>query len=159
MESASQGGVLCDAALRHSPNGCRRASLCKCFPVLISPQALTCLVNEVPAFSAMAAEFARPISDIAKLNGDLVLALGISSFASIILSNMWGKRPVYLLSVLAFFAGCCWAASCTCLPAPCVRVSKLTLVNASIMLQPLRTRDWSVRAGSKDSVRAVHLIC
>lgn len=92
----------------------------------------------------MAEEFGRPISDIAKLNGDLVLALGISSFLSIVLANVFGKRPIYLLSALIFLGGCIWAALCELF-----RPFKLAVCDVADSLNPFTAKSYSGLVGAR----------
>jgi hypothetical protein len=58
----------------------------------------------------MAAEFDRPVTDISKLNGVLVMFLGITSFVGIVCARFVGKRPILVMTLLLEVAGLAWAS-------------------------------------------------
>lgn len=71
----------------------------------------TCGPLVAPAFVEIAGDLGRPLSEIAQINGALVLAIG---FGSVLLAPMqmkWGMRPVFLLAAIVAFIGQIWAGA------------------------------------------------
>ncbi|RGP62952.1 hypothetical protein FSPOR_8936 [Fusarium sporotrichioides] len=64
----------------------------------------------VPAFGIVSQAFHTSLTHITLLNGSLVLALGVSSFVSSVISDLWGRRLIFLLTSIMLVVSCIWAA-------------------------------------------------
>ncbi|KAF4944712.1 hypothetical protein FGADI_12487 [Fusarium gaditjirri] len=64
----------------------------------------------VPAFGIVSQTFQTPLSKVALLNGSLVLGLGVSSYFSAIISDLWGRRIVFVLTSILLVVSSIWAA-------------------------------------------------
>ncbi|KAF7555016.1 hypothetical protein G7Z17_g2478 [Cylindrodendrum hubeiense] len=65
----------------------------------------------VPGFSVVAAVFDVTLTNVALLNGSLVMALGVSSYICAPLAEICGRRLVYLSTTVLLVVTCIWAAS------------------------------------------------
>ncbi|KAM0408464.1 hypothetical protein ACHAPD_011940 [Fusarium lateritium] len=64
----------------------------------------------VPAFGIMSQTFHTSLTHITLLNGSLVVALGVSSYVSSVISDLWGRRLIFLLTSVMLVVSCIWAA-------------------------------------------------
>ncbi|GAA5868595.1 hypothetical protein JCM8547_003198 [Rhodosporidiobolus lusitaniae] len=71
----------------------------------------TCGPLLAPAFSELAVEFGRPLSQIAQLNGSLVLTIGVGSVLFAPLQAKWGTRPSFLTAAFVAFISQIWAGA------------------------------------------------
>ncbi|KAM0789970.1 hypothetical protein ACM66B_005304 [Microbotryomycetes sp. NB124-2] len=71
----------------------------------------TCGPLVAPAFVEIATDFGRPLSQIAQINGSLVLSIGIGSVLLAPVQTKWGMRPVFLTAALLAVVGQVWAAA------------------------------------------------
>ncbi|KAH7000603.1 major facilitator superfamily domain-containing protein [Ilyonectria destructans] len=65
----------------------------------------------VPGFSIIVSAFNVSLTNVALLNGSLVMALGVSSYICAPLSEIYGRRLVYLSTTILLVVSCIWAAS------------------------------------------------
>jgi MFS family permease len=64
----------------------------------------------VPAFGIVSQTFQTPLSNVALLNGSLILGLGVSSYFSAIISDLWGRRIIFVLTSILLVVSNIWAA-------------------------------------------------
>lgn len=64
----------------------------------------------VPAFGILAATFDTSLTNIALLNGSLIMGLGVSSYICAALAEVYGKRLIYIITQLLLVVSSCWAA-------------------------------------------------
>lgn len=64
-----------------------------------------------PGFGIMAEEMGVEIADLAQATSWLTLAIGLSLFLLNPLAKLYGKRPVYIFSILIMFACSVWGAA------------------------------------------------
>ncbi|KAG4443682.1 hypothetical protein IFR05_000868 [Cadophora sp. M221] len=64
----------------------------------------------VPAFGILAATFNTSLTNIALLNGSLIMGLGVSSYLCAALATVYGKRLIYVSTQLLLVVSTCWAA-------------------------------------------------
>ncbi|KAG9498467.1 hypothetical protein J7337_009272 [Fusarium musae] len=64
----------------------------------------------VPAFGIVSQTFQTPLSKVALLNGSLILGLGVSSYFSAIISDLWGRRIIFVLTSILLVVSNIWAA-------------------------------------------------
>lgn len=64
----------------------------------------------VPAFGIVAQTFHTSLTHITLLNGSLVLALGVSCYVSSVISDLWGRRFIFLLTSVMLVITSIWAA-------------------------------------------------
>ncbi|KAH7141035.1 major facilitator superfamily domain-containing protein [Dactylonectria macrodidyma] len=65
----------------------------------------------VPGFGVIVAVFNVTLTDVALLNGSLIMALGVSSYICAPLAEICGRRLVYLSTTVLLLVGCVWAAA------------------------------------------------
>lgn len=65
----------------------------------------------VPGFGVIVTVFNVTLTDVALLNGSLIMALGVSSYICAPFSEICGRRLVYLSTTVPLLAGCVWAAA------------------------------------------------
>ncbi|KAI1019937.1 hypothetical protein LB503_006097 [Fusarium chuoi] len=65
----------------------------------------------VPAFGIVSQTFQTPLSNVALLNGSLILGLGVSSYLSAIISDLWGRRIIFVLTSVLLVVSNIWAAA------------------------------------------------
>lgn len=65
----------------------------------------------VPGFSVVADDLDVSLTSVTLLNGSLVMALGVSAYLCSAFSSVYGKRIVYLFTVILLLFSCCWAAA------------------------------------------------
>jgi len=65
----------------------------------------------VPGFGILAVSFSVTITDITITNGALVMALGVSSYLCSCFAAVYGKRLVFLFTMVLMVAACCWGAA------------------------------------------------
>ncbi|GAA5956384.1 hypothetical protein JCM10213_000557 [Rhodosporidiobolus nylandii] len=71
----------------------------------------TCGPLLAPAFSSLAVELERPLSQISQLNGSLVLTIGVGSVIFAPVQAKWGTRPSFLVAASVAFISQIWAAA------------------------------------------------
>ncbi|KAF4995940.1 hypothetical protein FGRMN_4794 [Fusarium graminum] len=64
----------------------------------------------VPAFGILSQTFETSLTKIAIINGSLVLALGVSAYISSVISDLWGRRLIFLLTSVMLVVSNTWAA-------------------------------------------------
>lgn len=64
----------------------------------------------VPAFSIVAASFDVELTQVALLNGALVMTLGVSAYLCAPVAEIYGRRIVYLVTSLMMVVGCIWSS-------------------------------------------------
>ncbi|KAK6222289.1 hypothetical protein LQW54_000989 [Pestalotiopsis sp. IQ-011] len=64
----------------------------------------------VPAFSIVAASFDVELTQVALLNGTLVMTLGASAYLCAPVAEIYGRRIVYLVTSLMMVVGCIWSS-------------------------------------------------
>ncbi|KAI0168508.1 major facilitator superfamily domain-containing protein [Pestalotiopsis sp. NC0098] len=64
----------------------------------------------VPAFSIVAASFDVELTQVALLNGALVMTLGVSAYLCAPVAEIYGRRIVYLVTSLMMVLGCIWSS-------------------------------------------------
>ncbi|KAH7243730.1 major facilitator superfamily domain-containing protein [Fusarium redolens] len=64
----------------------------------------------VPAFGIISQTFQTPLSNVALLNGSLILGLGVSSYFSSVISDLWGRRMIFILTSILLVVSNIWAA-------------------------------------------------
>jgi len=67
----------------------------------------------VPGFTVVAQELNVDVGSMTLLNGLLVMTLGVSAYLCSTFADIFGKRPVYLSTILLIIAASCWAAVST----------------------------------------------
>ncbi|KAJ5584530.1 uncharacterized protein N7459_004330 [Penicillium hispanicum] len=65
----------------------------------------------VPGFTVIAANLDVSLTNVTLLNGSLVMALGVSAYLCSAFASVYGKRVVYLFTVILLLVSCCWAAA------------------------------------------------
>ncbi|GAA6041346.1 hypothetical protein JCM8097_007674 [Rhodosporidiobolus ruineniae] len=71
----------------------------------------TCGPLVAPAFSQLAVELDRPLSQISQLNGALVLTIGVGSVIFAPVQAKWGTRPSFLVAAFVAFIAQIWAGA------------------------------------------------
>ncbi|KAH7329656.1 major facilitator superfamily domain-containing protein [Stachybotrys elegans] len=64
----------------------------------------------IPGFSIIAVEFQVSLTNVTLLNGALIMTLGISAYLCAPLSDICGRRLVYLVTSILGLVGCLWAS-------------------------------------------------
>jgi MFS family permease len=64
----------------------------------------------VPAFGIISQTFQTPLSNVALLNGSLILGLGVSSYFSAVISHLWGRRMIFIFTSILLVVSNIWAA-------------------------------------------------
>ncbi|KAK6602963.1 major facilitator superfamily transporter [Botrytis cinerea] len=65
----------------------------------------------VPGFTVVATLLDVHLTDMALLNGSLIMTLGVSAYLCPCIAEVYGKRMVYLVTTIIIVAGCCWAGA------------------------------------------------
>ncbi|KAF7883689.1 uncharacterized protein EAF02_005609 [Botrytis sinoallii] len=65
----------------------------------------------VPGFTTVAILLDVQLTDMALLNGSLIMTLGVSAYLCPCIAEVYGKRMVYLVTTTIIVAGCCWAGA------------------------------------------------
>lgn len=65
----------------------------------------------VPGFTTVAILLDVQLTDMALLNGSLIMTLGVSAYLCPCIAEVYGKRMVYLVTTIIIVAGCCWAGA------------------------------------------------
>ncbi|KAJ8062320.1 hypothetical protein OCU04_008867 [Sclerotinia nivalis] len=65
----------------------------------------------VPGFTAVAVLLDVQLTDMALLNGSLIMTLGLSAYLCPCIAEVYGKRMVYLVTTIIVVAGCCCAGA------------------------------------------------
>lgn len=63
----------------------------------------------VPGFTAVAVLLDVQLTDMALLNGSLIMTLGLGAYLCPCIAEVYGKRMVYLVTAIIIVAGCGWA--------------------------------------------------
>ncbi|QGI83916.1 hypothetical protein CEK25_010645 [Fusarium fujikuroi] len=64
----------------------------------------------VPAFGIVSQTFQTPLSKVALLNGSLVLGMGVSCFFLAVVSDLWGRRIIFVVTSILLVVTNIWAA-------------------------------------------------
>ncbi|KAI1051483.1 hypothetical protein LB506_002971 [Fusarium annulatum] len=64
----------------------------------------------VPAFGIVSQTFQTPLSKVALLNGSLVLGMGVSCFFLAVVSDLWGRRIIFVVTSILLVVTHIWAA-------------------------------------------------
>ncbi|TGO66105.1 hypothetical protein BOTNAR_0068g00190 [Botryotinia narcissicola] len=65
----------------------------------------------VPGFTAVAIFLDVQLTDMALLNGSLIMTLSVSAYLCPCIAEVYGKRMVYLVTTVIIVGGCCWAGA------------------------------------------------
>ncbi|TGO53192.1 hypothetical protein BCON_0128g00200 [Botryotinia convoluta] len=65
----------------------------------------------VPGFAAVAILLDVQLTDMALLNGSLIMTFGVSAYLCPCIAEVYGKRMLYLVTTVIIVAGCCWAGA------------------------------------------------
>lgn len=83
------------------------------FIVIIFGACLTGVIGPllVPGFVVIATAFNTTLTNVALLNGSLIMALGVSSYMCCCLAVVYGKRLIYLITTIVLIVSCIWGAA------------------------------------------------
>jgi MFS family permease len=63
-----------------------------------------------PGFVQIAGELHISVNTLAQATAWLILTIGLSLFIANPLAKMWGRRPVFIISIIIMFVGSVWGA-------------------------------------------------